>query len=384
MIFNLKKNFLSLIVIFALIYLSSELRNLRSTELDVSQEENKIKPPIFSKKSGFYPENFNLELSSEEYTKIYYTVDSTDPRNSTSTIEYKEPILIYDKTQEPNIYSSKKGITFYKYENPNYPVDKAMIVRAVVKNANDEFSEIISQTYFITTDDLYKYQDLTVISIVSNPENFFDQRFGIYATGKEFGKTSKNANFKMEGREWERETFVTIFDKGNIILEQKLGIRIKGTATRKMPGKSFNLYARKEYGKSRIELDLLKENYDINGNLITSYKSIGLRNIYEESRFREKLGRDLFYTRKNLIQTNMACSIVFLDGEYWGLFLIQEKINDDLIVNKYLIPKKNVVIAKNNFIEDGPQEQFTEFQQFCKNYTLKNLTEENIYQEINF
>ena len=383
MIFNLKKNFLSLIVIFALIYLSSELRNLRSTELDVSQEENKIKPPIFSKKSGFYPENFNLELSSEEYTKIYYTVDSTDPRNSTSTIEYKEPILIYDKTQEPNIYSSKKGITFYKYENPNYPVDKAMIVRAVVKNANDEFSEIISQTYFITTDDLYKYQDLTVISIVSNPENFFDQRFGIYATGKEFGKTSKNANFKMEGREWERETFVTIFDKGNIILEQKLGIRIKGTATRKMPGKSFNLYARKEYGKSRIELDLLKENYDINGNLITSYKSIGLRNIYEESRFREKLGRDLFYTRKNLTQTNMACSIVFLDGEYWGLFLIQEKINDDLIVYKYLIPKKNVVIAKNNFIEDGPQEQFTEFQQFCKNYTLKNLTEENIYQEIN-
>ena len=195
MIFNLKKNFLSLIVIFALIYLSSELRNLRSTELDVSQEENKIKPPIFSKKSGFYPENFNLELSSEENTKIYYTVDSTDPRNSTSTIEYKEPILIYDKTQEPNIYSSKKGITFYKYENPNYPVDKAMIVRAVVKNANDEFSEIISQTYFITTDDLYKYQDLTVISIVSNPENFFDQSFGIYTTGKEFGKTSKKCKF---------------------------------------------------------------------------------------------------------------------------------------------------------------------------------------------
>lgn len=378
-----KKKFISFIVLSNLIYLSSEIKKFGKIEQDISQEVNIIKPPEFSKKSGFYPENFNLKMTSEENITIYYTLDSTDPRNSTTSKEYKEPILIYDKTPESNIYSSKDKITFLKYENPNYPVDKAMIVRGVSKNSKGEFSEIISQTYFITTDDLSKYQDKTIISIVTNPENFFDENFGIYVIGKEGQESSKKANFRKEGKEWERETFVTIFEKGKIILEQKLGIRIKGTATRKVAGKSFNLYARKEYGKSRIEFDLLKDNFDIKGNLITSYKSIGLRNIYTEGRFREKIGRDLFYTRKNLTYTNMAGSIVFLDGEYWGFYLIQEKINDDLIVNKYLIPKENVVIAKNNYIEDGPKELFIEFQEFCKNYTQKNLSDEKIYKKIN-
>ena len=58
-----------------------------------------------------------------------------------------------------------------------------MIITPVSKNLNGEFSEIISQTYFITTDDLAKFQDLTIISIASNPENFFDESFGIYVAG---------------------------------------------------------------------------------------------------------------------------------------------------------------------------------------------------------
>jgi len=124
-----------------------------------------------------------------------------------------------------------------------------MIIRAVSKNSNGEFSEIHSETYFITTGDLYKYQDLTVISLVTNPVNLFDPDFGIYVSGTMHEKSSNKANYKMQGRDWERESFVTIFEKGEIILQQNLGIRIKGTATRKSPGKSFNLYARKEYGK---------------------------------------------------------------------------------------------------------------------------------------
>jgi hypothetical protein len=55
----------------------------------------------------------------------------------------------------------------------------------------------------------------------------------------------------MTGKEWEREASVTIFEKGNIIVNQKMGIRIKGDSTRNSPGKSFNLYARKQYGKKK-------------------------------------------------------------------------------------------------------------------------------------
>ena len=49
----------------------------------------------------------------------------------------------------------------------------------------------------------------------------------------------------MRGVEWEREGSVTIFEKGTILLEQTLGIRIKGSSTRNTPAKSFNLIAKK-------------------------------------------------------------------------------------------------------------------------------------------
>ena len=123
---------------------------------------------------------------------------------------------------------------------------------------------------------------------MTNPENLFDPDIGIYVTGSMFyQEENRRTNYKMEGKEWERESFVTIFEKGEILLQQKLGIRIKGTATRKNPGKSFNLYARKEYGNSEIEAELFKDNFDIEGNSITSYKSFSLRCIFEEPRLRD-------------------------------------------------------------------------------------------------
>ena len=148
-------------------------------EEDKKQGNINVKPPAFSKISGFYENDFKLKLYSEDDCKIYYTLDSTDPRNSTTSKQYKDYIFIYDRSSEPNLYSaigtndsSPISIaTSAKYNVPFYPVDKAMIVRAVTKNSEGVFSEVITKTYFITTEDLYKYKDQTVLSIVTNPEN---------------------------------------------------------------------------------------------------------------------------------------------------------------------------------------------------------------------
>ena len=143
-------------------------------------------------------------------------------------------------------------------------------------------------------------------------------------------KNSK-CNFMMKGSEWERESFLTIFEKSEIIVQQNVGIRIKGAATRNYAQKSFNIYARKKYGKSKIETDILKNNYDINGNLITTYKGLTFRTVYDESRLREKIGEELFYSRKLLTNPNMKPAVMFLNGEYWGLYFIQEKLSDNFI-----------------------------------------------------
>ena len=396
---------LLLILFLNLFYISFEQKNLRIIEETQPKDETEINPPGFSRISGFYPENFKLKLSSEENTTIYYTLDSSDPKTSPTSQEFKDYILIYDKSSEPNKHSSlledddspisiSRG---HRYKGAQYLVDKAMIVRAVSKNEKGEFSKVITKTYFVTNEDLYKYQDTTVISLVTDPENLFSPDFGIYVTGnmyqewknsdeydpeqKLWDKNTK-CNYYMKGSEWEREAFFTIFDKGEIILQQNVGIRIMGGATRNYPAKSFNIYARKKYGKSRIETDILKDNYDINGNLITSYKGLTIRSIYDYSRIRDIIGRDLFYSRKDLTSTNMKFSVLFLNGEYWGLYVLQERFSDDFIEKNYLIPSENLVLAKDNEIEEGPEEEFKKFQEFCIEYSNKDLTDEKIYEEI--
>ena len=402
--FNVK----TIILLFILFSFSYELRNLRTMgkEEDNKKETIYVKPPAFSRISGFHSSDFKLKIYSEENYEIYYTLDSTDPRTSPTSELYKDYIMIYDRSSEPNVYSaigtndsSPVSIATSQYNVPFYPVDKAMIVRAVAKNSDGIFSEIITKTYFVTTEDLYKYQDITVLSIVTNPENLFDPDIGIYVTGtmyqeekkkaeeegRDFGRGGfgrANCNYRMKGKEWEREAFVTIFDKGEIHLQQKMGLRIKGAFTRNEPGKSFNLFAKEKYGKSTIDTDLLEDNYDINGNLITSYKSLSLRNVYNNDRIRDKYARDLYYMRKDLASTSDKEVVVFLNGEYWGFYLIQEKVDNDFISKNYLLPSKNIVMAKANKIQDGPEEEFNNFKYFCGNYTLKNVTDKKVYSEI--
>ena len=119
----------------------------------------------FSKDSGFYSEEFELTLTASGSSKIYYTVDSSNPINSTTTKEYSGPIKIVDRTSEPNIYSDiaedesspvsiSRGNNFKK---PVYLVDKPMVVRAVSKNDKGEFGKICDKTYFITNGDLKQY-----------------------------------------------------------------------------------------------------------------------------------------------------------------------------------------------------------------------------------
>ena len=73
---------------------------------------------------------------------------------------------------------------------------------------------------------------------------------------------------------------------------------------------------------------------------------------------------------------------MFLDGEYWGAYLIQEKLSDDFFEANYLIPSKNISLIKDNENEDGPEEEVVKFKEFCKDYIKKDLKNEKIYEEV--
>ena len=370
-------------------------------------EKNKIPvmAPTFSKGSGFYENEFLLTLSSSQGSEIYYTTDSSNPLNSTTVQKYTEPIKIYDRSSEPNVYAeigddenSPLFIgSFGGYKRPKYLIDKAMVIRAYCKNENG-ISPIIDNTYFVTTGNLEKYSNFTIVSLVVNPEDLFDPDIGIYVVGNEYIEAKNNmdpndftqmfklmyaSNFYKEGPEWEKKTNMAIFENGKMILQQNVGIRIRGFSTKMQAGKSFNVYAKKRFGEKTIKNTLFKDNYDKKNKLITKYKSIALRNIFSEERTKDEIGNILLFGREFQSISDTRKSMLFLNGEYWGFYIIIEKFSESYFESHYDVPKEKVTLIKEGELSNGEESELPLYNNFFDEYSKKDVLDEKIYEEIN-
>ena len=380
--------------------------NIFQEMIPTPYEKNKIpvEVPLFSKESGFYNDEFYLTLSSTQGYSIYYTTDGSNPLNSTTREKYKNPIKIYDRTSEPNIYAeigddenSPLFIgSFGGYKRPKYLIDKAMVIRAYCKN-KDEKSKIVDNIYFITTGNLEQYQNFTIVSLVVNPEDLFDPDKGIYVVGNDYIEAKKNlapndfmnmfqliyaSNFYKEGPEWEKETDITIFEKGNIILKQNVGIRIRGFSTKMQSGKSFNVYAKKRFGNSSIRNVLFKDNYDAKNKLIEKYKSIALRNVFAEERIKDEFTNKLLFGREFQSIADTRKCILFLNGEYWGFYIMLEKFSESYIESHFGVPKESVTLIKEGELSNGEQSEITLYTSFFSEYSKKDVLDEKVYEEI--
>ena len=369
----------------------------------LSNQDNNSPEIIFSKESGFYDSEFELTLTSSENSEIYYTIDGSDPTNSTTVQKYSEPIKIIDRTSEPNIYSTyeenEKSPTSISrgigYKKPKFNVDKAMIVRAVSKNSNG-YSKIFQHTYFITTNDLSQYEDYTIVSLITNPDNLFGSEKGIYVTGDQYIEYIKNGgtppypwmpnnvcNFFMKGSEWEREAYIEIFEKGSLSVQENVGIRIKGSSTRNSPQKNFNVYLRTKYGKKILENpNLFPDNKDVNGNPITEYDSFALRAISDETRARDQFSTRLIQERILQATTRMKNSYLFINGEFWGLYVITEKYSQKFFADHYNLNEEEIAYMKQEEPKAGSEEETNELIDFINQYSKKDLSDSNNYKKV--
>jgi len=356
----------------------------------------------FSAVSGFYDSEFYLDISTDSDSTVYYTLDGSIPTENSQ--KYTQPILIKDRSVEPDVLSAHTDIAqpadMVSYDLPNKPVDKATVVRAFAVDKNGSRSDTVTCTYFVGFGSKADYYDnVKVISLVTNDDNLFDYERGIYVLGKTYDdwlsgegydpgtpEWSMPANYTQKGKEWERPASIQFFENGSLEHSQDVGIRIHGGATRSYTQKSFNIYARKEYGDSCLRYDIFSGNVvsQADGSIVKQYDSIMLRNAGNDAmytRFRDKLIQSLVADRQFLTQAMEPC-ILFINGEYWGQYEITEKLDKSFIKAHFGVPKKDVCIVKKDELDEGSEETFAQWQELREWINKTDLSDSKAYDEL--
>ncbi len=265
--------------------------------------------PMASIPSGVYGEAVKITLSGEG--KIYYTTDGTKP--TTSSLEYSGEEIV---------------------------IEKSGAVRAVAYDGDRIPSSSVTYNYFINIPDY----ELPIIKISMSEDDLYGEK-GIYKNYNASAEREANCSFYVDGKEE---------------FSIDCGIKIFGAYSRRFPKKSFQLEFRAKYGTSRLE-------YDIFDNLaITSFNNIVLRSGSQNSYITDAMMTDEYLTSlaaysgecpELFVQAYRPCNL-YLNGEYWGIYFIREKIDDDYIADHCGVSKSSVTIIDwPNSIKAGSSSQ---------------------------
>lgn len=347
--------------------------------------------PTFSSPSGMYEESFELTLTTDEGSKVYYTLDGTDPVTSSTRIEYTAPLTIKDRSPEAAVlatYLKPSQISPWANNSQvpkNKAIDKGTVIRAVTLNKVGKYSEVLTNTYFVGVSNA-DHNGLPILSVTTDPASLFDYETGIYRLGKvydEMGKKSSDpnnpqANYNQKGREWERTCHIDFFESdGTLALSQDCGMRTQGAYSRGDYQKSLRFYAREEYGEKNFKYTFFDNAYQENGSgkQLKKFKKLVMRNGGNDTtytKFKDSYLQSLVSDRAFDTQEGRPC-VMFIDGEYWGLYTLQEDYDDNYFEENYDVNSDEVVVYKKGEIDEGNDEDielFKSLRTFAENNDL--------------
>ena len=338
--------------------------------------------PQFSEPSGFYGSSFELSIEVDHATaQIYYTTDGSEPDQN--SIPYEGPITLDSREGEPNDISEIPTNSFGPdhvnragWRPPQGEIFKINVIRARAFLDDGTTGEIASASYLIDpeSEDGQRYT-MPVISILTDPGNFFDDEIGIYVEGE------TGQNFHQRGREWERPAYIEFLEPdGQIGFGQDAGVRIHGGSSRDRPKKSLRVYARSDYSKTWFNYPIFKD------KPVPRYKRFLLRNSGND--WSEALFRDAYMQR--LIQNNTDTdvqhsrpAIVFLNGEYWGIHNLRDRYDRRYLESHYGVDPDRITMLQNNAVLDnGIEEGIPDYEELYSFITENPMAESGYYDQL--
>ena len=294
----------------------------------------------FSVEPGFYEGSVTLELIPVGSSDlIRFTLDGKYPLEDAPL--YNGPITITEST----------------------------VVRARCYSNNLHPGDVKSASYFIGMDK----PNLPVISLSTDHGNFYDWTYGIYVDGTngvthEYCSPDKKVNWF---RDWERPVnFEYYTQDGKLQVNQLVGIKIFGGCSRSNALRSFSLISREDYGKKGIEYPFFE------GKGVTEFKSLVLRNSGNDvvaSMLRDGFMQTVVKDRMDVDYQGYQPTLVYLNGEYFGLLNLREKMNEHYAESNHGADPDNLdIIEMFEWLTSGDRVAYDELLDYIRNHDLSN------------
>ena len=260
-----------------------------------------VETPQFSIQGGYFSGSLSLSLYSNSESQIRYTLDGTDPSGESPV--FSVPLIINEGT----------------------------VVKAQLYKEN-LLPGPISTRSFINNEDVLD-KKLPIISISADPVQLFSESEGL---------------FNNSPGELEKKVHIELYEQdGTLGLDANAGMKIFGNAsgTGYDFQQSLALFARRIYGNGKFNYRLFNEKN------IVSFESFIMRNDKGEYNIFDAVGN-------GLVQDILAVQafqpvVVFINGEYWGILNMMEKINEHYVADNFKLDEDSVDVL-NGFETDEP------------------------------
>ena len=218
-----------------------------------------------------------------------------------------------------------------------------MVLRAAAIHSECFPGEVTTHSFLIGEE-----STLPVVSLTSDPFNLWDENYGIYVMGPnaQWDFPYFGANF---WEDWERPIHVELFESnGELGFSLDAGVKIFGGWSRGWPQKSLAIHARPDYGTSEINYQIFPDKE------IDSFTSIVLRNSGNDwfgGEGSATMLRDGMHTslmdNTGLDHQEYRPAVVYINGDYWGIHNLRERIDASYFEQKYGLPTNDY-----DFIEE--------------------------------
>ncbi len=282
-----------------------------------NNSQPKMDMPVFSISGGMYSGTQSVELNSTmPGSTIRYTTDGSEPTNNSAV--YSTALMLNSIT----------------------------VLRARAFKNGYAASDVASATYLIGVN-----HDLPVVCINTNPDNLWDDQIGIHVEGTNGIIDYCNTTPKNYNQDWERPANIQMYESdGTFAFNIDAGLSISGACSRNHPQKSFNIATKKIYPSEDIDYQLFPERDQ------DEFRRFKLRNggsEWNNSIIRDAVVQALVKDDVDIDASGFRSSVVYLNGEYWGIMNIRDIFSEHYLNYKFpKIDKDSIDLLKLRFYEE--------------------------------